>query len=169
VRLAAQLVLAMLLPLSLGACAAEPTPADATLSLGTGTSRFVALADGDEVPMIHGAQGGWHVWVSVRVEGMDVGTGSLTIEHQPADESEPMIESRVGVLFDPPDAEGGRVSLGWPAIFSDPQCSVGRLHRIRVTLTTASGERLTAEREVVPAGGEFPPPPCGIPLPPERG
>lgn len=155
-----------LVMLGLGcSAAADPTPAEATLELGTGTARFVPVADGDELPMIRGAQGGWHVWISVRVDGMDVSTGSLTFEHQPADESEPMVESRVGAVFDPPDAMGRRASLGWPVIFSDPTCSVGRLHRIRVTLTTASGERLTAEREILPTGGDYPPPPCGTPLP----
>jgi hypothetical protein len=37
---------------------------------------------------------------------------------------------------------------------------VGRLHRIRVTVTTATGERLSAERDVIPTAGEHPPPAC---------
>lgn len=134
-----------------------PTP---TLELGTGTARFASIEDGDELPMIKGAQGGWHVWVSVRVAGLEDPTGSLVIEHQPADESEPAEAFRAGANFDPADAEGRRASLGWTAIFSDPSCSVGRLHRIRVTLTTARGERLSAERMIVPTGGDYPPPPC---------
>lgn len=137
-----------------------PEPGEPRLELGTGTARFAPVQDGDALPMVHGAQGGWHVWVAVRAEHVDVSLASLEIEHQPADESEPAVVSRTGVVFDPADAEGGRVSLGWPAIFADPACSVGRLHRVHVTLTTATGVRLEAEREIVPAAGEHPPPPC---------
>ncbi len=165
-RLAPVLALALsLAAVTLAGCAgASPEPTTASLELGTGTARFEPLADGAEVPMVKGAQGGWHVWVSVRAEGLDSGLGSIEIEHQPADESEPAQVSRVGVTFDPPDAEGRRVSLGWPAIFADPACSVGRLHRIRVTITTASGQRVSAERDVMPTPGAFPPPACGATL-----
>lgn len=149
----------------MAAAAPEPMPDEPVLELGTGTARFAPVSDGDELPMIRGAQGGWHVWASVRVTGMDVDVGSLRFTHQPADESEPPVELAVGAHFDPEDAAGGRSALGYAMIFSDPTCSVGRLHRIRVTLTTPSGETLTAEREVMPTGGDFPPPPCGTELP----
>lgn len=147
-----------------GGCASSAAiePAEASLEVGTGTARFVPLADGDEVAMVRGAQGGWHLWVSVRAEGLDTGLGSLEIAHEPADESEPEQVSRVGVTFDPPDAQGRRVSLGWQAILADPACSVGRLHRVRVTVTTATGQQLTAEREVMPTAGDNPPPACGL-------
>lgn len=139
----------------------DPDP-EALLELGTGTARFEPVADGDALPMIRGAQGGWHVWVSVRIEGMDVDLASLTLEHQPADESEPPQITSSGAMFDPADGEGRRSSLGWAAIFSDPACSVGRLHRIRATVTTARGETISVEREVMPTEGTFPPPACGL-------
>lgn len=135
-------------------------PATPRLELGTGTARFAELADGAELPMVHGAQGGWHVWVAVRVVGADVSLASLELEHQPADESAPPEVTRTGIVFDPASADGSRASLGWAVIFPDPACSVGRLHRIHATLTTATGLRLEAEREIVPAGGESPPPDC---------
>jgi len=145
------------------ASANVPTePTEARLELGTGTARFLPIADGDALEMVHGAQGGWHVWVSLRTEGITQGTGSLEIEHGPADGSAPMQQSRVGAMFDPPDAEGRRSSLGWTAIFDNPSCQQGRLYRIRVTLTTASGQRLTDERDVMPRAGTYPPPPCGV-------
>lgn len=159
------IVLACVMAAGCTAAAPEPTPDEPALELGTGTARFEPVVDGDELPMIRGAQGGWHVWASVRVTGMDVDVGSLRFEHQPADESEPPVELAVGAHFDPADATGGRSALGYAMIFSDPTCSVGRLHRIRVTLTTPSGETLSAERDVMPTGGEFPPPPCGTELP----
>jgi hypothetical protein len=147
-----------------GGCASSAPiePTEASLEVGTGTARFVPLADGDEVAMVRGAQGGWHLWISVRADGLDTGLGSLEIAHQPADESEPEQVSRVGVTFDPPDAEGRRSTLGWQAILADPSCSVGRLHRVRVTVTTATGQQLSAEREVMPTAGDNPPPACGL-------
>jgi hypothetical protein len=142
------------------ATAADREPVEAELELGTGTARFVALADGDEVAMVHGAQGGWHLWVSARATGMSSGVGSLEIAHGPADGSSELVATRAGVTFDPPDAEGRRLTLGWQAILPDPACSVGRLHRVRITVTTASGERLTTERDVMPTAGDYPPPAC---------
>jgi hypothetical protein len=150
---------------ALAGCAGSAVPNEASLELGTGTARFVPLADGDEVAMVRGVQGGWHLWVSVRADGLETNLASLEIAHQPADESEPEQVTRSGVTFDPPDAQGRLVTLGWQAILANPSCSVGRLHRIRVTVTTASGKRLTAEREVIPTGGLNPPPPCGTALP----
>jgi hypothetical protein len=143
-------------------CASSPTSGnDAQLELGTGTFRYEPLEDGAEVPLVHGAQGGWHVWLSVRASGIDEETGSLLIEMQRADESVPPQNVRVGIRFDPPNADGMRDYLGWPAIMSDPSCAVGHLYRIRATFTTSRGERLTAERYLIPAPGDDPPPPCG--------
>lgn len=147
--------------LTTGCAAAEPGPAEAALELGTGTSRFEPLVDGQEIAMVHGAQGGWHLWISARATGLDARIGSLEITQGPADGSAEPQTTRVGVTFDPPDAEGRRVTLGWQAILADPACCVGRLHRVRVTVTTASGERVSAERDVMPTAGEYPPPACG--------
>ncbi len=161
IAIAAACALAMLVGPSAGCAAASADrPIEAELELGTGTARFVALEDGDEVAMVHGAQGGWHLWISARATGMSSGTGSLEIAHGPADGSTELQATRAGVTFDPPDAEGRRITLGWQAIFPDPACSVGRLHRVRITVTTASGQRLTTERDVMPTAGDYPPPAC---------
>lgn len=160
-RSATRGLVALALASVMGGCAgAAAMPGEAFLELGTGTARFQPLEDGDEVPMVHGAQGGWHLWISARATGLSSGTGSLEIAHGPADGSEEMQTTRVGVVFDPPDAQGRRVTLGWQAILTDPPCSVGRLHRVRVTVTTASGERVSAERDLLPTAGDYPPPAC---------
>ncbi|MBX3274410.1 MAG: hypothetical protein KF729_29365 [Sandaracinaceae bacterium] len=151
------------LPALAGGCAsvADPGEGDPRIEVGTGTWRYEPLEDGDGVPLVFGAQGGWHLWVAVRAYDVDVDFGSLEVVHQPADERLPPSTTRIGVTLDPPDATGGRAYLGWPAILADPACSVGELHRLQVTLTPASGGRLTAERYVRVLGGEHPPPPCG--------
>ena len=156
------LVTVLLVALAAGCAGQAPSPpGEASLEVGTGTARFVPVVDGDEVALVRGAQGGWHLWVSVRATGLDAGIGSLEITHGPADGSSEPEVSRVGVTFDPPDAQGRRVTLGWQAILPNPSCAVGRLHRVRVTVTTASGQRASAEVDVLPGAGDNPPPPCG--------
>lgn len=153
-------VSALFVAVLLGGCASEVVPEEASLELGTGTWRFEPVADGDAVPLIRGAQGGWHVWVAVRTNGMERDRGSLSIALSPADESRPPRETTLGVTLDPPDAEGRRVYLGWPAILDDPSCAVGELLRIEATFTDATGRRVTVERDVMVTGGDDPPPPC---------
>lgn len=148
-------------------CAGAPVdpgePEEARLELGTGTWRFEPVEDGAELPMIHGAQGGWHVWVAIRTAGMDARVGSLVVELQPADESAPAQVTSLGVQLDPPDAEGRRSYLGWPAILPSPACSVGTMQRLRATFTSSSGERVSAERYLIAGPGDDPPGACTPP------
>jgi len=41
------------------------------LEVGTGSDRFVPLASGAELELVHGSQGGWHVELAVRMTGSD--------------------------------------------------------------------------------------------------
>lgn len=71
-----------LLPM-LGACTGAPGTSDdsstptncgtaaASAEVGTGESSFIALRDGDEVPLIHGPQGGNHILGAIRLLHMD--------------------------------------------------------------------------------------------------
>lgn len=158
-RLVGGLCVACTIP-SCASNASVPRDSNLSVEVGTGTTGFEPLVDGAELPLTHGAQGGWHMWISARVGGLVGDTASIEIAHQPADESEPEVVTRAGTSFDPADAEGRRATLGWQAILTDPSCSVGRLHRVRVTVTTASGARASAECEVIPTGGNDPPPAC---------
>ncbi|HEY8428812.1 MAG TPA: hypothetical protein VIL20_10575 [Sandaracinaceae bacterium] len=150
----------ILLAAALATGCAAASESGARLELGTGTIRFEPVEDGATLPLIRGAQGGWHVWIAVRAEGLESDGGMLSIEHQPADESAPPVAATLGVRFDPPDAEGRRSYLGWPAILADPSCAVGELLRVRATLTTPDGMQLADERHVLVGPGEHPPPPC---------
>lgn len=154
---------AVLVSVLLGACASSAAPAvtrTPQLELGTGTWQFEPVTDGETLPLTHGAQGGWHFWVAVRLTGVDVDTASLSVETQPADESTPATTETIGVHLDPRDAEGGRSYLGWRDIMRDPACSVGTTFRVRATLMLANGMRASDERYVVAGPGDYPPPPC---------
>ena len=150
------------LALVCAACASSSstTPGAAELELGTGTWQFERVTDGDTLPRVHGAQGGWHFWVAVRVTGASAEAGSLAVELQPADESVPATTETIGVHLDPPDADGGRSYLGWRAIMVDPACAVGTTFRVRATITLPDGTRASDERYVVPGPGDYPPPAC---------
>ncbi len=75
--------LAILLALLAPACGAEedPPPPDGELEAGSAAfdgTGFVDITDGQEVELIPGAQGGFHVWLAVRVHGT---AGELYVRH----------------------------------------------------------------------------------------
>lgn|GEM_PF-1640584 len=132
----------------------------ATLEVGTGTFRFEPIETGEALPLIRGAQGGWHIWVAVRVHGVEDDSGSFEVIHYPVDAPDDPVRISHGIRLDPPNIEGFRSYVGWPAIPRDAACAVGGLYRVQVTFRPASGGRLTAERDVLVTAGDIPPPPC---------
>lgn len=139
----------------------QPDEGEAHLELGSGSWRFEPLEDGAPVALVRGAQGGWHVWVSVRADGIDSDDVVLEIESQVADESRPAQRTAVDVRLDRADADGRRAFVGWPQVIADPGCMVGELLRLKVALTDSSGTRVVAERYVTVMGGDDPPGGCG--------
>ena len=126
--------------------------------VGTGSWRFEALEDGTQVELVRGAQGGWHVWVSVRAKGVQDGD-LLILETQPADESREPQVVELTPNFDPANSAGYRNYVGWPAMLDSPECLVGELLRVRATLTM-DGEEFTAEHDVMVMPGADPPGEC---------
>ncbi len=137
-----------------------PVAPPPVLEIGTGTYRFEAVPEGGAVPLVYGAQGGWHLWLAVRVRGLDDDAGSFEVTHFPLDDPDASARVSHGIRLDPPNAEGWRAYVGWPAILRDPACAVDGLYRLEVTFRPASGGRLIAARDVVIAAGDRPPPPC---------
>ena len=110
---------------------------------------------------MRGAQGGWHIWISLRVTGVELEGGpEVTLRMQPVDESRPAQDTTLPLAFDPPDEKGARKLIGFTGILNDPSCLVGALVRVQATVEIASGERLMDERDVLVRGGTYPPPPC---------
>lgn len=151
-----------LVPLALAftlGCAA-PTTGEQHVELGTGTWRFEPLVDGQEVDLVRGAQGGWHIWLGVRATHFDTDRALAVIELQPADElSEPRMIQTELYLGDA-DADGRRDFVGWPAIIGEPSCLVGELMRVSIELESSDGTPRLDERYVVLGPGADPPPPC---------
>jgi hypothetical protein len=67
---------------------------------------FVALDDGSDVPLIGGAQGGFHVWTGLRVRGIE---GELRMEREARrmSDGELVLRTPVQVLRVPEDAMDG--------------------------------------------------------------
>lgn len=155
-------IVALLFAAALLGCASEVPvePGEASLELGTGSWRFESIEDGESVELVRGAQGGWHVWLSVRVEGMTTEPPPLTLTMQPADGSREPDTLNVTLPFDPPRADGARQMVGYTGIVRDPACLVGELLRVQVEMPGPDGAMMRSERDVMIEGGEYPPPPC---------
>lgn len=143
-----------------GGGSGEP-PGEAVVELGTGEWEMVPLDDGQQVELVFGSQGGYHVWASIWAEGIQTEDVTLEVETQPADESLPPERSRVVIDFDRDPETGGAVFIGWPAVISQPGCVVDRMLRVRATVTDRRGATGMDERYVVPRPGPAgDPPPC---------
>lgn len=108
------------------ATSAAPTTSDAStgateasIELGTGLTQWQTLAEGDSIELVAGPQGGWHVDVSVRGEGLEPDGLWLYYEAvDPRDDSElsfvtSSLLSESSVLFD----DEGWLRLGEWVVF----------------------------------------------------
>ena len=139
-------------------CGEESAHEPATLELGTGSWRFDPLTDGQQVELVRGAQGGWHIWLSLRTQGVVLGDEPVLVDlrMQPADGSLPSQKTAITLVFDA--KEDDRYELvGYTGIVSEPSCWVEKLVRVQVSLPS---QGLEDEREVIVSGGAYPPPPC---------
>lgn len=141
-----------------GGCVGEPPIEPQGLALGTGSWRFEALSDGDEVELVRGAQGGWHIWTSVRWENAVGEPPEMTLRAGMADGSGEPHEVPMAGSFDP-EHNGHRDLVGFPCILPEPSCMVGELVRIEVD-AIVDGQPVHLERDVRVLGGNYPPPAC---------
>ncbi len=85
------------------------TTEDYYVEVGTGEFQFETLSDGDVVTMVHGPQGGWHIWTSVVTHGSEP-----EVRIRPAIEApdlgirvtDPDLESFVALVYDDATCEG---------------------------------------------------------------
>ncbi len=122
---------------------------DPTLEVGTGQSAWESLADGDSVELIHGPQGGYHLFARIREQrlGSDV---QVTFRVTPAEGGDPIndVTDRIRLI------EGRgllRTSQGWE--------STSALLVILVRIQGPSevvGRRYVLEANVVRTGSTVP-------------
>lgn len=132
-----------------------PTPAgvfgEPVVELGTGVAGFVALTDGDPVELVAGLQGGWHLDVSVRFDGM--GPDGVLLVYEAVDESasrisyvtQALLEERAVIEV----ASGGWERVGDRVVLDliDATSLVGSTVVLRVT-AELGGQTWSDERRV---------------------
>lgn len=136
---------------------------DPAIEIGTGEIEFEPVAEGDEVYVIYGPQGGYHFNASVRVQGIDHGVpDDLDAPNNPLTSFHAELD---GVSL---DLDGNATSYrqgidpvpGEPGVFqmigrrlllsiTDDAEIAGQTVRIEVTVTDANGVELHDERDIV--------------------
>jgi hypothetical protein len=152
---------AALLALALAGCGGRDAPdGPPEAALGTGSDMFVPLSDGDDVTIVQGPQGGFHVFASVRVRGLDPGN--------PEDLGDPDNPTTVFQAFNgdlrvdldasiytqglDPTTEDGLYEMVGRLLILDIQSAVeldGATLRLTVSVTDTAARTATDQRTVV--------------------
>lgn len=120
------------------------------LEIGTGADRFVPLASGDALELVHGPQGGWHVELAVRITGSDP-EGSI-LRLQVLDEGGVLVaETPIAILARRLVREGWTwLRTGDIVILSMPDPPAVLDHDVTVrALLEVGGEIVAADERVV--------------------
>jgi hypothetical protein len=148
-------LLLVLVALTLPACG--PAPGNPWVELGTGEWRFEPLADEQEVELVRGAQGGWHVWVSVRARELGPDDVRMEIDSKVVGSERDPATGGAEIDLQPTDEMGTYEFTGWPAVQPRPECVVDSRLRVRVALTSG-GKTVSDERIVIPRVMDTDPP-----------
>jgi hypothetical protein len=118
------------------------------LEVGTGSSDFEALTDGQSVQIIHGPQGGYHVWAALRASRSKVAPERA------------QVYARLSFNGTELSANGYSLNLvevgdfyewyGLQALIPDPTAVDGQTVLLRLELTDSTGFTATDERRLVP-------------------
>ncbi|MEM9071240.1 MAG: hypothetical protein AAGE52_22200 [Myxococcota bacterium] len=127
-----------------------PAAGEGTLELGTGEVGFETLEDYQPVALVAGPQGGHHIWLSLRAEGLSSDRVLLEVDAVPLEETEPPPRREPVRIFMTPVEGDMREIVGWPAQLAEPECLVDVPLSVRVTLTDSRGNQISDERIVVP-------------------
>lgn len=146
--------------LLLGGCPTDPQGSDAspdavspgTMTLGTGgVGEFVELSDNDTVLLARGCQGGQHVWMGMRVTGIDTAPALIQMEaRRIRDERMMSVPYQVRLTFDAVAGEDYTQIDGLQLVIPQPDEVLNEDIRILVVVTEnqTGGASVEAERTV---------------------
>lgn len=124
--------------------------AHTSVELGSGETAFEPTVDAQHLKLYAGTQGGHHVWLSFRAHGLEPRGVRMTLDVVPAPPAQPA-HSDVVINLDPaPDGSDAYEFIGWPARILDPECAVGELVELSLTLTDQSGKQASGALGVIP-------------------
>ena len=127
-----------------------------TFVVGSGKDSYAAMADGATVEIIHGPQGGYHLWGAFRVTGIASGRVSVTyVVSRDTLPATPLSSTTYEVV--PFARAGGREWAGLIGYVPNDQleATANQPVVLSMTLTDAAGSVLRDERHVV--AGPVPP------------
>lgn len=137
-----------------------PSVEPRVLALGTGEVRFENIPADRHLPLHAGTQGGHHVWLSMRVEGLDPEQIVMTLDVVP-EAPAPPAHTEVELTFEPAAGDPATIEfVGWPARVLSAECAVGKPVHLTVSLEDQSGRTAEAEMQVIAD-----PPKTGFPAP----
>jgi len=128
------------------------TPSGPRVEIGTGITSFVPVADGEDVELVMGPQGGWHIDVTLRLYEMDPMDMRLNIDGYDADTGEMLalpIE-RILTTRRVREEDDHWLRLGEQLVLgiASPAEAVGKDVRIVVRAMPVEGEGASAEKTV---------------------
>lgn len=127
------------------------TPSGAFVEIGTGARRYEPLEAGEQIPIIAGPQGGFHVWGGFRGDGFDDSDVRIVFELALGGETYARADYTEFSL--PPGARGGYDYAAVAVVYdqnSDVQTTSGEMMTLRLTVESADGQVLTDTIEIVP-------------------
>ena len=127
-------------------------PGPGEVELGWGITELNRIADDQRVPIVHGVQGGFHIWGAMRARYLD--PTRLDLEYSLTRRGEPdPYTVRVEREVDLDGGDGGRsfgLRLGTAVFLPEVEHVRGRDCRFRVEARDRFGRQAAAERRVIP-------------------
>ncbi len=121
------------------------------LQIGTGLQTYTALDEGDEVRIIAGPQGGYHVWFAIRLWNWPEDEANLRIAWTSADgKGIPDRETQTKVSFiDAPDLSYKEAS-GIFAYVDSPENIRDTLVQVQISVSNCQGQVVHSSISVIP-------------------
>ena len=127
----------------------DPPRTDPWMEVGTGVTEFEALTEGQEIPIVQGPQGGFHVWGGL--QGFNFEPDNAEISYVLIIDGETVADA---LYYDDIPRVRDRYEYSRVAVVLfdeiDPESISGQTATLALRLRTADGGELTDQIDVVP-------------------
>jgi hypothetical protein len=131
---------------------ADAGSAEASVELGTGETEFEPVTPNEHLTLHAGTQGGHHVWLSYRTDGLLPDNIQMELDVVPEAPARPA-HSHVTIDLDPVSGDDTTSAsyefIGWPAQVLDPECAAGGSVSIMLKLTDTLGHTASGSMMVI--------------------
>jgi hypothetical protein len=116
------------------------------LEVGTGKDNFVTLRETDTIEIIHGPQGGWHLWGALRTKGL---TPPLTVDYAISLPETQTELSRTVYDVDPLAVGNWSIWAGLIGYLPEPSLAAEKSVLLTMQVTDANGVSLRSSARAV--------------------